>query len=387
MEFLQPILLWGLLGLSIPIAIHLWNGKKGKTISWAAMAWLSEQENQSSKSIRLDQLLVLLLRLILLALLVLLLSKLIVKSWLLPDETKTVHLVAPDSQVFEEYRFEIDRALDAGEEVFWLEPELSDLNSEINPHWLIERGVQEALNNLEGPISELHIYLPNSQSYLPEIPIISPVKPLIHIAKSAKMRQTFTPIKVDSSYVLEQNEIGVLEVGSTNSYNQPKEELLEISYFLGNLEEEEKSTIRAAMKSISEVMKVKCVETDQQDQGNLVFDSQKPEKLDSSTFYFLVSNHGYSMDQNVVLIQDQLDFDHSEMVRNGQLPEFILVNFLEFIGVQSLPVEVTHHQTEARFIAKEIPKEDKKSGFEIILIAMFVLTYGAERYFSNQRGI
>ena len=77
MEILQPILLWGLLGLSIPLAIHLWNGKKGKNVAWAAMAWLSEQENQSSKSIRLDQILVLLLRMILLVLFVLLLSHLI----------------------------------------------------------------------------------------------------------------------------------------------------------------------------------------------------------------------------------------------------------------------------------------------------------------------
>ncbi|SIN82088.1 BatA domain-containing protein [Algoriphagus halophilus] len=387
MEFLQPILLWGLLGLSIPIAIHLWNGKKGKTISWAAMAWLSEQENQSSKSIRLDQILVLLLRLILLTLLVLLLSKLILKFWLLPDETKTVHLVTPDQQVFEEYRFEIDRAMDAGEEVFWLEPELSEVTTEINPNWLVEKGVQETLNNLEGPISELHIYLPNSQSYLPEIPIISPVKPIVHIAKSAKMKPAFTSIKADSSYVLEQNELGVLEVSSTSSLNPSKKELLELSYFLGNLGEGEKSTIRAAMNSISEVMKIKCVETDQQDQGNLVFDSQKPDHLDPSTFYFLVSHQGYSMDQNVVLIQEQLNFDQSEMVRNGQLPEFILVNFLEFLGIQPLSAEVTQHQIESRFIAKETPKEDKKSGFEIVLVALFVLTYGAERYYSNQRGI
>ncbi|WP_416171334.1 BatA domain-containing protein [Algoriphagus boritolerans] len=72
MEFLQPIFFWGLLGISVPVLIHLWNGRKGKVLDWAAMNWLNAQASQSSRSFKLEQLRLLVLRVLIWTCLVLL---------------------------------------------------------------------------------------------------------------------------------------------------------------------------------------------------------------------------------------------------------------------------------------------------------------------------
>jgi len=81
MELLQPIFLWGMLGLSIPLLIHLWNGRQGKTLAWAASQWLPTSKTQPVQSIRLDHWLLLFLRMLLILLIVMLLSQVFIKSW------------------------------------------------------------------------------------------------------------------------------------------------------------------------------------------------------------------------------------------------------------------------------------------------------------------
>ncbi len=387
MEFLQPILLWGLLGLSIPIAIHLWNGKKGNQISWAAMAWLSEQENQSSKSIRLDQLLVLLLRIAMIILLVLLLSHLILRAWTLPEDLKVVHLVAPEKQVFEEFRFELDQAMERGEEVAWLEAGMSDVSNEINSDWVSPDQIQKTFNKLPSPISELNLYLPNSQNYLPEKLIISPIKPNIHMAETAFNGAYDSKIGLDSSRILEMDELGVLSVSENGSTNQVTTELKNLGYYLGDLEEEEKLNIRAALNSISSVMKIKLREVDEITNAKLIFDHNYPEEIESDRLYFLSGHTGFPHVSNVQLISEKLSFESSEMVINGQFPEFVLRELIKFSGVKPVDTKVTEKQIASRFLIKEEDKQNKRSGLEILLVGLFVVTFGLERFFSNQRGV
>src|SRR5690606_35948401 len=109
---LQPILLWGLLGISIPILIHLWQGKKGQVIHWAAMHWLSEQESSVAKGFRLENVLVLLLRILMLVLLVLLLSQLYFSNTNTIPEPRVIHLFQPTKQLTKEYKFELQQALE-----------------------------------------------------------------------------------------------------------------------------------------------------------------------------------------------------------------------------------------------------------------------------------
>ena len=54
MLFLNPLLLWGLLAAAVPVAIHLLNRRRHKTIQWAAMQFLlkATRESRGKKKLR-----------------------------------------------------------------------------------------------------------------------------------------------------------------------------------------------------------------------------------------------------------------------------------------------------------------------------------------------
>ena len=75
MSFANPTYLWAFLGLLVPIAIHLWSNKEGKVIKVGSIKFLENSESSQSKSIKLNEYLLLFLRLLLLSLLVLILAE------------------------------------------------------------------------------------------------------------------------------------------------------------------------------------------------------------------------------------------------------------------------------------------------------------------------
>ena len=75
MSFVNPTYLWAFLGLLVPIAIHLWSNKEGKVIKVGSIKFLENSESSQSKSIKLNEYLLLFLRLLLLSLLVVILAE------------------------------------------------------------------------------------------------------------------------------------------------------------------------------------------------------------------------------------------------------------------------------------------------------------------------
>ncbi len=74
MQFTNPIWLWTLTGLSIPIGIHLLSRKEGKVIRIGSLRHLHETNTQQFKGIRLNEIILLMLRSLLIILFVLLIS-------------------------------------------------------------------------------------------------------------------------------------------------------------------------------------------------------------------------------------------------------------------------------------------------------------------------
>src|SRR5258708_36388145 len=62
MTLANPIFLWSLLGLSIPIAIHLLSRKEGKVIQIGSIRHIEETSTQQFKGVRLNEILLLTLR-------------------------------------------------------------------------------------------------------------------------------------------------------------------------------------------------------------------------------------------------------------------------------------------------------------------------------------
>ena len=74
MVFVNPTYLWALLGLLVPLAIHLWSKKEANTIKIGSVQLLDESNSRQSSSIQLNEWLLLLLRMLILALIVLLMA-------------------------------------------------------------------------------------------------------------------------------------------------------------------------------------------------------------------------------------------------------------------------------------------------------------------------
>jgi hypothetical protein len=69
MSFLSPIWFFALAALSIPILIHLWNIRPGKTLKVGSISLITEASKTTSRSLKLLDILLLILRCLLLALL------------------------------------------------------------------------------------------------------------------------------------------------------------------------------------------------------------------------------------------------------------------------------------------------------------------------------
>ncbi|WP_394749925.1 BatA domain-containing protein [Spongiimicrobium salis] len=93
MFFANPTYLWALLGLLIPIAIHLWSKKEGNTIQVGSIQFLEESEAKQSKRIQWNELLLLLLRLLILTVLVCILAAPQIRRNL--EKTSLTYLVEP----------------------------------------------------------------------------------------------------------------------------------------------------------------------------------------------------------------------------------------------------------------------------------------------------
>ncbi|PKV51946.1 putative membrane protein (TIGR02226 family) [Aquimarina sp. MAR_2010_214] len=74
MFFLNPTYLWALLGLIVPIVIHLWSKKEGKTIKIGSIQLLDESDSKQTSSIQINELWLLLLRILLIGILVFLIA-------------------------------------------------------------------------------------------------------------------------------------------------------------------------------------------------------------------------------------------------------------------------------------------------------------------------
>ena len=80
MSFLNPLMLIGISAIAVPIIIHFLNRRKFKTIIWAAMKFVKLSVDQNQRRMRLEDLILLLIRCALLALLAFALARPALKS-------------------------------------------------------------------------------------------------------------------------------------------------------------------------------------------------------------------------------------------------------------------------------------------------------------------
>lgn len=133
MHFTNPIALWALAGLSLPIAIHMLSRKEGKVIRIGSLRHLHETSTRQFKGIRLNEIVLLALRCLLIILFVFLLSGLAFNGFT-NSETKWV-LVEKGLEHNREVERQLKNFHELGYELHWLSdgfPLLKDSISSTN---------------------------------------------------------------------------------------------------------------------------------------------------------------------------------------------------------------------------------------------------------------
>ena len=118
MILLNSIWLFALAALSIPVAIHLWNIRPGKTLKVGSIALINESAQKSSRSLKLHDILLFLLRCLLLALVAFVLAIPVWQKYLSSNTVKGRILIPKENlkESYQKFKPEIDSLNKAGYE-------------------------------------------------------------------------------------------------------------------------------------------------------------------------------------------------------------------------------------------------------------------------------
>jgi hypothetical protein len=176
MQFLNAIWFFALAALSIPVIIHLWNVRPGKTLKVGSISLITEASKSTRRSFKLLDILLLILRCLLLSLLALLLASPVwqksaslqkVKGWLLiPKENL--------KETYTKFKPQIDSLNKAGYEFHYLnsgfanndlqkilaDSSLKDTTGKAN-YWTLIK----ALDRQTAAATPVYVFTPNGINY------------------------------------------------------------------------------------------------------------------------------------------------------------------------------------------------------------------------------
>ena len=255
MQFTNPIGLWALLGLTLPVAIHLLSRKEGKVIRIGSLRHLHETNTQQFKGIRLNELVLLALRSLMVVLFVLLLSGLSFNQntkseakWVLIEKgLENNASVKPQLEKFQQDGFEL-RWLVA--DFPFLQDSSSSSNS-INYRELSEKLISQnfteaivlARNRIDG-FTGIKTALPSNVRWLSiESEPTEYTLNAIKLGDSVSVRTGYT--SADKTYFVTQKQ-------STSAWNEKSDAIdtLQIAVVSDQSHQYDKKIIEAALKSI-----------------------------------------------------------------------------------------------------------------------------------------
>ena len=386
MEWIQPTLLWGLLGLTIPVLIHLWNGKKGKVIAWAAFSWLDPKESQSSRSVKLENWLLLLIRMLLLVTLVFLMAGLIWKGFGSGREYKVVHLIWADEQVEAEFRFELAQAAEKGQQVRWLSSGLPDYQEQ-QPSTLefSAEKLQDYFDMLDSDTDSIYLYTPLKASFFQKSTYWLPQQPVIRVAENYVSKAGSTSIALDSREFLELDSAGILVKTSTaNGSSESIPASIPVSFL--SIEKEKKENIQTALGAIEEVYGLKFTESDSIQSLVLFSDSFIP-NLKESQLLFLTGNQFDNISDQVSALSDSINLNWEETVEKGLLPEVILETVLAHLGMEKTNLTISKTQLERKFSDISTSKLTKTANLNQWLLVLLVMLFAVERFLAYRANL
>ncbi len=393
MEFLNPLMLWGALAISIPIIIHFWHQKKGKIIEWAATQWLVEKNLQQSRGIRLDNILLLILRCLLLFTLCFFLSKPFLK-WLNNDKTaKKIHLIQANNLVTENYKFEIEEALKKGEKCYWIHSNAKQIQDpkQLPIQETFEANLlQKSINDISREIDNetLELYFVNNQklNQFPHIFVPTPFQ--VHTILDSTSTQNHDFIIFSGNKKLFVNEKNELVNQAISSKNGKVKHEGAIKVLIHNNDASEAQSIKAALKALTEIYQFEF-QIEEKMIANKTYDAVFDNKIisenrNNNTLYIFSNTAQFKnqdlTEENVIFLPNQLKPQTSELVFNGNLPEFLGEQFIKHFSLQNYNQPLSKKQIDALFKVQEYPKQATNSWFSKGILLIFILLLGIERW-------
>ena len=396
MVFLQPALLWGALAVAIPVIIHFWYQKKGQTIAWAASQWLTDKTSLQHRGLRLDEILLLLLRCLMVILFVLLLSKPIAE-WLNKNKSAAkVHLVQPDKKLVSNFRFELEEAFKKGEKIFWIGKETEEVKDmtilpKQSPQTLL---LQKSILKAGKQGGELNLYI-NNTADLAELPqIYMPESFKIHSVTDSVKNSPVAFIELEEGKKLyADSRTGLLKTASDQTGNFASEPVHKgkIKVLLDYKDPVERQTVQASLMALEEIHSIPF-ELDLIKKTNTKYDwiltDQHIKTPDPQTLYVLSGDDRsvYSAD-NVFRLQDSLRVPTSELVRNGQLPERLGEIMVQFYMLKSNTNPLSQRQLNALFVKSKPVLTQTSEELHQWLLLFFIIALLIERWIALKKTV
>lgn len=399
-------MLWGGLAIAIPIILHFWHQKKGKVLEWAATQWLIEKNLQQSRGIRLDNILLLLLRCLLILLLCFLLSKPLVNWSSNESANKKIHLVQPNSLVVNNFKFEIEEAQKKGEKLYWIQAsptpieDISQLptTKDFNPIIL-----QTCLNKIAQVTDKEHLelYFINQRDLAQIGNVFVPNPFSLHTAvdslnKAPKPYLDFAnnnqKLFVNATNQLVAN----TELDKNGKYADKAIQNSTINILVLNTDKAEKQTINASLKALAEVYQMDLsIDTDlvANKKYDWIFSDRvltQSTAFLASTLYILsntnqIPNSQLAYRKNIIQIPLGLNPQSSEFVFNGELPEWLGEILIRHYQLNPASYALSQQQLNGLFKYVKHNQATEESEFSKILLLAFIVILGIERYIAIRK--
>ncbi|MFD2569417.1 BatA domain-containing protein [Spirosoma soli] len=390
MQFIEPSLLWGALAVAIPIAIHFWHQKRGKPQPWAATQWLVERDQQQSRGLRLDNILLLVVRCLLLVLLAFMLSQPLLRQNAQSEHKHKVHLVQPNALLIDNFKFELDEARKKGESVFWATKALEPFNDQsiksLKPESFNVLTLQTALQQIDAPNTELHLYLINDQT-LASVPVITvPAGFRLHTAIDSTIQPKAYLTGKDNKKLFV-NRAGklisstVLDPGST--YQNSPAHTGPIRVLLNFRNQHERQTIKAALAALTDVYAFDLMIEEKvtpNQSYDWVLTDQFPVKVSPRTLYVLSGAEQPATPSNVIFTNEPLTPQTSDLVATGRLPEWLGERLIETYGLLNSRQPLSQQALQSLFVTTVTSNTAKQAGIQNLLLLLFVVLLAIERW-------
>lgn len=368
MAFLQPYMLWGTLAVAIPVAIHFWYQKRGKTIEWAAMRWLGEQTTLQHRGLRLNEVWLMLLRCVLVLLLTLILSKPVV-DWLKhAGKPEVIHLVQADRLVTDTYRFELEKAQRNGEPIYRLgtSPEKVDNPAQMRDVSSSLKYLQQNINALAGGNdTDFRLYFRNDGGL--EARVYVPGDYQLFPAADSSRRKQIDILKNKPVYK------GAIKV------------------LLDYRNAEEKQTVQAALSALAEVYGFLFEIEEKKSPAThyaLVFTDQQWVNPQAGTTYVVSGNvPQWNVPTQVIQLRDTLRMADSELVESGRLPEWLGDLLVEHLGLKTDNPPLSRSQLNALFEKVTASGAQGEAALRPWLLLILVLLMAAERWLALRKTV